>query len=263
MLQPTWLWDYYLTRTLGNKKVAVTCSKKLELIGQLFLWKQFTSSLETQQFFIYSWLRRQDRSSQLGCFCRGAISGYSHQGVGSCAWYFMYTLSASIAVPAEGHTHDINMCRGPGSLDMAMLILFCSNTTSVVRLIEERCARVLITENNSQLVPVFIPFYVCVCLCVRVCVCVNMCAKARMCMSGDSFLKCPRAWAQVTKLGGKNLQLLYHLSGCLCQFIRDSSIFYKRREILLRMCKVGKMCILCEWKLSGTFPVPVWVSING
>lgn len=103
----------------------------------------------------------------------------------------MYTLSAS--VPGEGLTHDINMCRGPGSLDMAMLILFCSNTTSVVRLIEERCARVLITENNSQLVPVFIPFYVCVCLCVRVCVCVNMCAKAHMCMSGDSFLKCPRA----------------------------------------------------------------------
>lgn len=55
---------------------------------------------------------------------------------------------------------------GLGILDMAMLILFCSNTTSLVRLNEERCARVLIIENNSQLVPVFIAFYGCVCLCV-------------------------------------------------------------------------------------------------
>lgn len=97
----------------------------------------------------------------------------------------MYTLSASVAVPGEGHTHDINMCRGLGSLDMAMLILFCSNTTSVVRLTEERCARVLITENNSQLVPVFIPFYVCVFVRASLCMCEHVCQSSHVHVRGQ------------------------------------------------------------------------------
>ena len=68
---------------------------------------------------------------------------------------------------------------------MAMLILFCSNTTSLVRLIEERCAKVLIVENNSQLVPVFTAFYVCVFVCVSWCLCEHVCHSSHVQVSGQ------------------------------------------------------------------------------
>lgn len=67
---------------------------------------------------------------------------------------------------------------------MAMLILFCINTTSLVRLTEERCTRVLIIENNSQLVPVFIAFYLCVFVRVSLCMCEHVCHSSHVQVSG-------------------------------------------------------------------------------